>query len=430
MSGSRKHIIIIGNGISGITAARHIRKRSDYRITVISAETDHFFSRTALMYIYMGHMKYEHTKPYEDWFWKKNRIDLKRAKVSSVSPENNSIAFENGEKMQYDDLIIATGSSSNKFGWSGQDLKSVQGLYSYQDLESMERDTQGIDHAVIVGGGLIGIEMAEMLRSRNIKVTMLVREVSFWNNVLPLEESKLINEHIREHHVDLRLSTDLKEILPDENGQARAIVTGSGEEIPCQFVGLTAGVHPNISFLKESGIELDRGVLVDPFLRTDHKNVFAVGDCAQMRQPKTDRRPIEAVWYTGKMMGETVAATVCGTEIEYNPGIWFNSAKFFDIEYQTYGNVPASMEEGEASFYWECMSRKRALRIVYNIESTEVVGFNAMGIRLKQETCARWIKSKALLSDVVANLSRANFDPEFFKKFEKEVQSQFQSTIA
>ena len=72
-----QHIVIIGNGISGITTARHIRKKSDHRITVISAETDHFFSRTALMYIYMGHMKYEHTKPYEDWFWAKNRIELK-----------------------------------------------------------------------------------------------------------------------------------------------------------------------------------------------------------------------------------------------------------------------------------------------------------------------------------------------------------------
>ena len=70
------HIAIIGNGISGITCARHIRKHSDHQITVISSETEHFFSRTALMYIYMGHMKYEHTKPYEDWFWKKNRIDL------------------------------------------------------------------------------------------------------------------------------------------------------------------------------------------------------------------------------------------------------------------------------------------------------------------------------------------------------------------
>ena len=74
-------IVIIGNGISGITVARHIRKLSEHEILVISSESDHFFSRTALMYIYMGQMKYEHTKPYEDWFWDKNRINLKNTHI-------------------------------------------------------------------------------------------------------------------------------------------------------------------------------------------------------------------------------------------------------------------------------------------------------------------------------------------------------------
>ena len=74
-----RRIVIIGNGVAGITAARHLRKRTDDAITVISGETDHFFSRTALMYIYMGHMSFEDTKPYEDWFWHENRIRLLRA---------------------------------------------------------------------------------------------------------------------------------------------------------------------------------------------------------------------------------------------------------------------------------------------------------------------------------------------------------------
>jgi len=111
-----EHIVIIGNGISGITAARHIRKNSDKQITVISAESDYFFSRTALMYVYMGHMKWDHLKPYEDWFWEKNRIALKNAIVSKVSPENNLLTFSDGETMSYDILIIASGSSYNKFG--------------------------------------------------------------------------------------------------------------------------------------------------------------------------------------------------------------------------------------------------------------------------------------------------------------------------
>ena len=161
-----EHIVIIGNGISGITAARHIRKLSNKKITIISSETEHFFSRTALMYIYMGHMKYEHTKPYEDYFWKKNRIDLKQGFVKTVFPKQKELLFSNGDKMNYDKLIIAVGSKSNKFGWPGQDLEGVQGLYSKQDLDSLEKyapNNKVCKRAVIVGGGLIGIELAEML---------------------------------------------------------------------------------------------------------------------------------------------------------------------------------------------------------------------------------------------------------------------------
>ena len=240
------HVVIIGNGISGITAARHIRKQSNFDITVISAESDYFFSRTALMYIYMGHMKFEHTKPYEDHFWKKNRITLKKAYVKQVIAGAKSLQLDSGETVSYDKLIIATGSTPNKFGWPGQDLDGVQGLYSLQDLMALERNApnnQTCHRAVIVGGGLIGIELAEMLRSREIPVTFLVRESSFWNGVLPQGESAMINEHIREHHVDLRLSTNLKEILPDTQGRARAVMTDQGETISCQLVGLTAGVR-------------------------------------------------------------------------------------------------------------------------------------------------------------------------------------------
>ena len=121
-------IAIIGNGISGITAARHLRKLGDHDITVISGETDHFFSRTALMYIYMGHMEYSHTKPYEDWFWKKNGIRLVRDWVVEVDVQAKNLLTQGGSKIQYDSLILATGSKSNKFGWPGQDLPGVQGL--------------------------------------------------------------------------------------------------------------------------------------------------------------------------------------------------------------------------------------------------------------------------------------------------------------
>jgi len=194
-----EHIVIIGNGISGVTCARHVRKRSDKKITIISGETKHFFSRTALMYIYMGHMKFEHTKPFEDYFWEKNRIELVHDYVQDIDYGSKTLKLKSGGDFSYDKLVLAVGSKPNKFGWPGQDLPGVQGLYSYQDLELLEENThpygtpkeqQRVKRGVIVGGGLIGVEMAEMRLTRNIEVTFLVRGKKFWGKVLPKGEGE------------------------------------------------------------------------------------------------------------------------------------------------------------------------------------------------------------------------------------------------
>ena len=420
-----KHVAIIGNGISGITAARHIRKRSDYRITVISAETEHFFSRTALMYIYMGHMKYEHTKPYEDWFWKKNNIDLIRGYVQKIDTDNKSLSLQGGEQITYDDLILATGSQSNKFGWPGQDLQGVQGLYSYQDLELLEQNTQNIEKAVIVGGGLIGVELAEMLHSRHIPVTFLVRESNFWNNILPNQEAGLVSRHLRENGIDLRLQTELKEILPDTNGRAKAVITNKGEEIPCQLVGLTAGVHPNLDVVKGSKVETERGIVVNEYLETNIPNVYAIGDCAQRNVPLPNRRPVEQVWYTGRMMGEVVARTICGERTVYQPGHWFNSAKFFDIEYQTYGHVWSALKENEAEFHWEDAEGIRCMHFIYDKHTLIFLGVNSFGIRLRHEVMDRWLTEQRKIEYVLENLREANFDPEFFRRFEHDIIAKY-----
>ncbi|MEM1136864.1 MAG: FAD-dependent oxidoreductase [Bacteroidota bacterium] len=417
------HIAIIGNGISGITAARHIRKNSTHQITVISAETDYFFSRTALMYVYMGHMKFEHTQPYENWFWKKNKIDLLKKFVEKVDTENKQLQFSDGGTLTYDKLIIACGSKPNKFGWPGQNLEGVQGMYSYQDLQGMEKHSEGLERAIIVGGGLIGIEMAEMFHSRHIPVTFLVREKSFWNGVLPTGESEMINREILDNGIDLRLGEELKEILPNENGKARAVTTKSGEEIPCQFVGLTAGVTPNIDFLKNSNIETQRGVMVNHYLETNIEDVYAIGDCAQFHEPLPNRKPIEQVWYTGRMHGETVAQTICENRIPYTPGHWFNSAKFFDIEYQTYGLVLAKNPEGQQSLYWEHEDGKKCMHIIYQESNKQVIGINLFGIRQRHEVWDKWLKEKRDLPYILENIQEANFDPEFFDTYEKDVVS-------
>jgi NAD(P)H-nitrite reductase large subunit len=423
------HLVIIGNGITGITCAREVRKRSDCRITVISEESDYFFSRPALMYAFMGHMKPTQMQPYEVWFWEKNRIELMRRHAEKIDVASKTVLFSDNTLLSYDKLVLATGSQSNRFGWPGQDLPGVQGFYSMQDLEQLEIEAKTARNAVIVGGGLIGVEVAEMLLSRGITVDFLIREPNFWNIVLPLEEALLIEKHMRVHHVRLHMNTELDSIEPGPAGRVAAAVTKTGQTIPCEIVALTAGVSPNIDLAKASSIETGRGILINRRFETATADIFAAGDCAEFREAIPGRRAIEQVWYTGKHHAETLARVLCDEEMSYSPGTWFNSAKFFDLEYQIYGDVPATVPDNQDTFYWEHESGKKCLRINARKDNNAVVGIHAIGIRLRQNVCHKWIESRTPLAEVLPNLAKANFDPEFFKRHEDEIAASIQAQI-
>jgi len=433
---AEKNIAIIGNGISGITAARFIRKFSNHSVTVISKESDHFYSRTALMYIYMGHMKYEHTKPYEDFFWDKNRINLLRGTVKEIDFANRQLHFDTSFKvdslypappsLNYDVLILATGSKPRRPEWPGMDSKGVTGLYDLMDLEYMEQHSKGIERGIVVGGGLIGIEMAEMMASRDIPVSFLVRESHFYNNVLPDEEAKMASDEIRAHGIDLRTNTEVAEILADESGHVTGVKTTKGELINGQFAGVTIGVEPNIDFLKNSGLELNKGILINRHFETNVEGVYAIGDCAEFRNPIPGRKSIEQLWYTGRIMGETLAHTICGNRHSYQPGIFFNSAKFFGIEYQVYGEIPCEISGDAETIFWKSKDNKQSIRINYDSNRGFVRGFNLLGVRFRQEVCEKWIEEKTDIQEVVSNLSAAAFDQEFATRPERAFIEQFE----
>jgi NADPH-dependent 2,4-dienoyl-CoA reductase/sulfur reductase-like enzyme len=407
------HVAIIGNGIAGITAARTIRKlQPDWRISVISSETEHFFSRTALMYIYMGHLTFEDTKPYEDWFWGKNRIDLVHAHVERIDVDQKQLHLDGGDMMAYDKLILAVGSVYNKFDWPGQDLPGVQGLVSYPDLLQLEENSRDVGRAVIVGGGLIGVELAEMLRSRRIEVTFLVREARYMDYLFPAEESALIERQIHAHGVELRLDTALAEILPGPSGRAGSVRTEHDELIACDLVGLTAGVCPNLAVIEKTDIETGFGVLVNRRFETSEPDVYAIGDCAEFRDMIPGRQAVEQLWYTGRMHGETAGRNVAGQSVDYAPGIFFNSAKFFELEYQTYGQVPSQTPDDQETLVWTD-HESRLLRINYRSDSSAVVGVNVLGIRFRHEVCESWIANAVHVDQVLGELRRAGFDPEF-----------------
>lgn len=401
----RTHVIV-GNGVAGITAARHIRKQSNDRIVVVGGESQYHYARPALMYRFMGHLDDRHLHPYDETFWSANRIELVHGHVVEIDRKGRRLTLADGRTLPYDALLLATGSHARPVPWQGSEATGVQSFTSLMDLALLEENIVGVAAAVVIGGGLTAIEVAEMLRSRRIAVTMLVREDNLVEHLLPADESRRVLNHLRQHGVDVRCATHVEKFLADGVGRVSHVVLTSGESFATQLVICCIGVEPTTDLAASAGLSVARGIVVDATLRTSDPAIFAAGDCAELPGGR-----IEQTWYAARAQGEQVASAMCGRSEAYRTPFRYDSAKFFDIEYQSYGIVDLSY----ASWTWAPSDGMRFVRIAYDERTRCVVGAHALGVRMRQDVWATWINDGATIDVVLRSIRTACFDPEFYR---------------
>ncbi|MCK6528055.1 NAD(P)/FAD-dependent oxidoreductase [Myxococcota bacterium] len=407
-------IVIVGNGVAGITCALAARRRDPgARVVVVSGESDYFFSRTALMYAFMDRMTRRDLEPYERRTWGDLRIDLVRDWVVDLDPTRREVTLHGGRTLAYDRLVLAVGARPNAFPWDGLDRvrDGVVHFVSMQDLDACERLTPSTREAVVVGGGLIGIELVECLVHHGIRTTFLVREPWYWPVALGWEEAEIVGAHMAEHGVDLRLAEEVRSVEAGGDGRVAAVRTAAGERIPCQMLGVAIGVSPNLERIRafRGAPLLGKGIVVDETLETTLPGVFACGDCVEIR-PREGRPYGEQIWYSAKRQGAICADNLFGDKRSYRPPLFFNSSKFFDVEYTTVGSV-TDAPEGTPTVYMRLPGRPVAVRIVH--DGGRVLGFNMLGSRWDHEVLEGWIREGRSAEFVRRNLPQAQFDVEF-----------------
>ena len=260
---------------------------------------------------------------------------------------------------------------------------------------------------MVIGGGLIGIEVVEAMIAAGLRPAFVIREEHFWPLALDRREAEWIAARLREHGADVQLGENVVALEGDH--VITSVHTDRGE-LSCDLCVVAIGVVPTTGWLRESGIELDEhgGVVVDAGLATSAPDVFAAGDCASVPQADGTRRP-EPLWYSARAQGRVAGAAVCGDRVRYDRGVPYNSAKLMDVEYTTVGRVSAA---SEGDFYFE---ERGAVRSTTRIALTQdgcVDGLNLLGRRWDHSVLMRWIEERRPLAYVLAHLDEAAFDTE------------------
>jgi len=330
--------VIVGNGMAGITAARALgRLDPGARITIVTDEATPFYSRPGLMYYMMGYLKEWDLRIARDGFYRELGAELKHDTAVRISADDDVLELASGERLPFDRLLIATGSKSRRPNVPGADLDGVHFMYTLQDCKRIvSRSRRGMK-AVILGGGLLGSELAEVWRHLGVNVVQLVREPWYFPKGLSEPQGRIVETETRRHGVELHLNEEAAEF--GRNGKVSKVITKTGKEFEADAVGVTIGVEPNPDFATASGIATARGVLVDETLRTSRANVFAAGDCAEIRDGNGQGTYIEQLWYSAARQGEAVARAMCSDVRPYDSGIFYNSAMFFNVDYVAIGSV-------------------------------------------------------------------------------------------
>jgi len=346
-------------------------------------------------------------------------------RVATVDTPGRALVFEDGSRLTYDKLLLAVGSRGRPAPWPGSEGPGLHYFVTLRDLEGLDREAKRGGRAVVIGGGLIGVEAAEILHDRGLHVSFVIRENWYFPLALDHNEAGLVTEHMQEHGIDVRLGINVEEILGAGDGRLRAARLETGDELPAELVIAAIGVVPNTRFLEGSDLSLSKGgaIEVDEALRASAPYVWAAGDCANVAWADGSRRP-EQLWYTARDQGRLAARSMLGDDVSYRRGTWYNSAKFFDLEWTTAGwvlvclnwdDTPIDPGPDVRCWFQRLSGKFVSQRIV--TKGDRVVGFNFLGTRWNHEPLLEWIPERRSLEWVLVHLHEAQFDEEFMPRF-------------
>lgn len=283
----KQHLVVIGNGMAGMRTVEELLQTAPdrYDITVFGAEPHGNYNRVMLTPVLFGAKTVNDIMIHDfDWY-RRHRITLHCGPdktVVDVDRRRRLVLARDGTRVQYDKLLVATGSLPLLLDIPGRDVDGVMGFRDIADVATMIAKSASRRHALIVGGGLLGLEAANGLSQRGMRVTVVNRAGHILNKQLDRQAAGLLQRHMEAKGIAFRLDATVAEIA-SENGHITQAKLSNGETLPADILVMATGVRPNIGLGQRIGLNCQHGIVVDDGLQTSDPAIYAVGECVQHR---------------------------------------------------------------------------------------------------------------------------------------------------
>ncbi|NTW71558.1 MAG: NAD(P)/FAD-dependent oxidoreductase [Eubacteriaceae bacterium] len=327
-------IVIIGNGAAGLSAAEEIRKNNkEVKVHMVTNESYYTYYRTRLSHFLEKEFEIDDVYIHPESWYKENYIDMIFNKtVEKIDKAQKTVYLSGGDTLHYDKLLLANGSSSFMPPVKGNDKEGVFSLRSMDDVLAIQNYAKGIKKTAVIGGGLLGLEAANSLNNMGLDVTV----IEFADRLLPrqmdLEGSQVVKNIVEEQGVHLLLNSQVEEITGDK---VSGIKLKDGQVLEASLVLFSAGVRSNIQLAKNLGLEISRAVVVDEYMQTSEKDIYAAGDVAEFHNMSFN------IWPIALEQGKIAAKSILGLNEPYDAITPSNMLNIMGIKAFSIGDIGA-----------------------------------------------------------------------------------------
>ena len=386
--------VVVGDGVAGSSAAETLREKApEAEITVITDEGEALYNRILIKEFAKGKLPEAPISIHDaDWYAERD-IELSlNTHVTGVDTDEKVVRVYEGDDVPYDKLLVATGGTPRQLPVDDSDADGVHHFWTFQDARAIGKDVETADTGVVVGAGLLGVDLAAVSGARGLDAHFLMRGDRWWRYALSPDGAEIVHDALRERGVTPVFGSGVDH-FETEDGHVTAAVDPDGDRYEADFVGVAVGLDMNTACLRGSGVERDGGVLVDEYMQTSVEDVYAAGDLTRFHDTIVGERAQNGSWGSAKEQGRIAAVNMAadGREEAFR---WVSSYSIthFDFPFLSFGH-PAEGDEHFERKYSDTEWRRIALK------DGRIVGGVLIGDLAPQTTLKQLMREEREVAD-------------------------------